>query len=236
VQAPATAASSYFPYRYYSPFYCAKSHAYIIVHAIYIKTKGNKLEFRSFNTSSAADVQDRSHRPWTLHFVHKFICGYLFGCLFFYFTYKVVYIVCSVVEKKIVRCALVTQINRGNLCKNSIKHRKSSICSCIKQISVFNMRYECSCYKKWKAKEILSNIKTTQQVNITKLANVVTIKCSGLQCCFSNDDVISIFNIACSVWTFATLICVFYFLNILYYYQYIFIVFQYNVYKNTQVK
>jgi len=42
------------------------------------------------------------------------------------------------------------------------------------------MQFECSCYKKWKAKEILSNIKITQQTNIPKLANVVRIKCSGL--------------------------------------------------------
>ena len=37
------------------------------------------------------------------------------------------------------------------------------------------MQFESSCYKKWKANEILSDIRTTQQANIPKLANVVVV-------------------------------------------------------------
>jgi hypothetical protein len=61
------------------------------------------------------------------------------------------------------------------------------------------MQYECSCYKKWKANEILSDIKTTQQLKVPTLAKVGRFKFSGLQFCFSNDYVLLIFHIACSV-------------------------------------
>jgi len=57
----------------------------------------------------------------------------------------------------------------------------------------------------------LPNINTTQQVNIPKLASIVRIKCSDFHS-FSNDDVYSIFHIACSVRAFAILGRVFYFL------------------------